>query len=233
MTASACPVCEGAALPLAAVRGADYLRCPECAAVHLDPSRRPDAAAERARYLLHRNDPDDPGYLAHLNRLAAPLLARLPRPSDGLDYGSGPADTPALPRLLSAAGHRVARYDPFFHPDEAALARRHDFIAVCETAEHFHHPAREFARLAALLVPGGLLAVLTEPPPPEPAAFARWHYLTDPTHVVFYAPATFAWFAQAHELALDLPAPGVAIFAKGDCSSRASRTAAGRGIISG
>lgn len=214
---AACPVCESAApVEFATVSGAAYLRCPDCAAVFLEPLRLPDPASERARYLRHENSPEDAGYVAFLNRLAAPLLSRLPRrPCDGLDYGSGPAPDPVLPRLLRGAGHRVALYDPFFRPDAGVFSESFDFIVACETAEHFHRPAFEFARLAGMLRAGGLLAVMTASPPDTPAAFSGWHYRSDPTHVVFYARRTFETLAARLGLRVEFPAADVAILARG------------------
>jgi taurine dioxygenase len=54
---------------------------------------------------------------------------------------------PALAAMLREAGHEVALYDPFFAPDPAPLAAIYDFVTCTETAEHFHDPRAEFARL--------------------------------------------------------------------------------------
>ena len=144
--APVCPVCRlDGTRAFAAVDGRRYWRCVHCEATFLDPAQYPTPARERAEYLRHRNDPADPGYRAFLARLAAPLLARLAPGAEGLDYGCGPG--PALAAMLAEAGHRVSLYDPFFHPDEAALARRYDFVSCTEVVEHFHRPAAEFARL--------------------------------------------------------------------------------------
>jgi hypothetical protein len=90
------------------------------------------------------------------------------------------------------------------------LARRYHFITCSEVAEHFHDPAAEFARLAGLLQPGGTLAVMTRWLA-DGVDFARWHYRRDPTHVVFYRPATFRHLAQQHGWRCELPAPDVAL----------------------
>jgi SAM-dependent methyltransferase len=188
--------------------GRGYWCCRACAAVFLDPSQLPDPAAELRRYREHRNDPTDPAYLAHLDRLARPLLERLPPGSSGLDYGCGPA--PALAGLLARAGHRVRLYDPFFRPDPAALAGSYDFIACAETAEHFHRPAAEFALLDRLLRPGAWLGVMTRLLTDE-VDFANWHYRRDLTHVVFYRAATFRAIAARFGWRCELLAPDVAI----------------------
>jgi hypothetical protein len=207
-----CPVClsekVGAFL---SAGGRDYWRCPECLATFLDPAQLPDAAAERERYLLHRNDPADAGYRRFLDRLAGPLLARLAPGSAGLDYGCGPS--PVLAGMLAEAGHRVSLYDPFFHDDPAALSRAYDFITCSEAAEHFHRPAAEFARLDGLLRPGGWLAVMTGLLADD-AGFERWHYRGDLTHVVFYKEETFRRLAERFGWSCEFPAADVILLRK-------------------
>jgi SAM-dependent methyltransferase len=207
-----CPLCRAADVhPHAELRGARYFACGVCRLVFLDPSRRPTAEAERAHYGTHRNDPDDPGYRAFLSRLADPLAERLAPGAEGLDYGSGPG--PALPRMMRERGFRVRAYDPFFAPDEDALRRSYDFVACSETAEHFHHPAREFARLHGLLRPGGWLGVMTEMLD-DARDFAGWRYARDPTHVCFYHADTMRWIAGAHGWRMESAGRNVVLFHK-------------------
>lgn len=204
-----CPVCEGAgAEAFARVDGRLYWRCPVCAARFLDPAQHPSPAEERAVYDLHRNDPDDIGYIRFLARLADPLAARLAPGSKGLDFGCGPG--PALARMLEHAGHRVSLYDPFYASDPAPLMQQYDFVTCTEVAEHFHRPAVEFARLRALLRPGGWLAVMTCFQTDD-ARFARWHYRSDPTHVVFYREATFRFLARQWGMAIEVPRKDVVL----------------------
>ena len=210
----ACPVCLDA-VPriLMHVDGRDYLRCDVCEATFLSPAQRPTAAVERAEYLLHRNDPADAGYRRFLQRLAGPLLARIAPASEGLDFGCGPG--PALAALLRAAGHAVSVYDPFFAPDADALGRRYDFITCTEVVEHFHAPATEFARLDALLRPGGWLGIMTCFQTDD-ARFAAWHYRRDPTHVVFYREATFHHLARRFGWQCEVPGKDVVLLRKSD-----------------
>lgn len=192
-TTIACPVCRtGETEAFVSVHGRDYRRCPVCEARFLVPSQRPTLAQEYAYYIQHENDSHDPGYRKFLFKLAGPLMARLGRPSRGLDYGCGPG--PALAAMLREAGHAVALYDPFFHPDPAPLNCTYDFLTCTEAVEHFHEPAAEFDRLRALVRPGGWLALMTCFQNDD-ARFADWHYRRDPTHVVFYREATFHWLA--------------------------------------
>ncbi|CUX79462.1 MAG: Methyltransferase domain [Roseibaca calidilacus] len=203
-----CPVCLGAAVPFLTIAARHYHRCPTCQARFLDPAHFIAPAEERAQYLTHENAIDDAGYRRFLSKLAAPLLARLAPGAHGLDYGCGPG--PALAAMLSEAGHEVALYDPFFAPDPAPLAQVYDFITCTEVAEHFHHPAAEFARLRGLVRPGGWLAAMTSFQTDD-ARFAGWQYRADPTHVVFYRDATFRYLAQTWGWRCEIPVKDVAL----------------------
>jgi len=204
-----CPVClAGAPLPFLSVMGRDYWRCAVCQARFLDPRQRLTIEEERAVYLRHENDPDDPRYRRFLSKLADPLRARLRGLSRGLDYGCGPG--PALAKMLREAGHDVALYDPFFAPHRGALERTYDFVTCSETAEHFHAPAAEFARLRALVRPGGWLALMTCFQTDD-ARFAAWHYRSDPTHVVFYREGTLRRLAATWGWRCEIPGKDVAL----------------------
>lgn len=212
--AAICRVCTGSPLrPFQSVDGRDYWRCPACEATLLDETQLPSADAERAEYALHENAAGDAGYRRHLARLLDPLLPKLAPASKGLDYGCGPG--PVLAAMLREAGHDVALYDPFFHRDEAALERRYDFVACTEVVEHFHRPAHEFARLRALLRPGGWLGILTCFQTDD-ARFAGWHYRRDTTHVAFYREATFRHLAARHGWRCDVPAKDVVLMQRTD-----------------
>jgi SAM-dependent methyltransferase len=154
----------------------------------------PDAAAEAARYATHRNDPADPGYRAFLDRLAVPLVERLPPGAEGLDVGSGPG--PTLSVMLAERGFPTEIWDPFFAPDETPLARTWDFVTCTETVEHFHDPEASWARLFDVVAPGGWLAVMTEPfdevgeGEEAESALSAWWYARDPTHVALHRART-------------------------------------------
>lgn len=189
----------------------DYLRCGDCEATFLHPAHFLKPHQERAEYERHRNTPEDPGYVRFLSQVAQPLLARLPPRSRGLDYGCGPG--PVLAQMLRDAGHTVALYDPFFHPDPSALEDRYDFITCTEVIEHFHAPAQEFGRLDALLQPGGWLALMTCFQTDD-KRFVQWHYRRDPSHVVFYRENTLAHIARRHGWRMEVPARNVALMHK-------------------
>lgn len=207
----ACPLCGRASpAPHHAAAGTRFHRCAGCALIFRDPAQWPDRDAEAAHYRLHRNDPHDPGYRRFLQPLFDALAPRLPAGAEGLDFGCGPG--PALAAMLREAGHRVQVYDPLFADAPDTLRRRYDFVTASEVIEHLHRPAETLALLGDLLGAGGILGVMTGAPPADPEAFARWHYLRDPTHVAFYGPDTLRWIAQRHGWTLSLPARHVALF---------------------
>jgi len=115
-----------------------------------------------------------------------------------LDYGSGP--TPVLAGILAQEGFEVTAYDPYFAPS-APLDRPFDAIVSVETFEHFRQPGREMDRLAAMLVPGGLLLAMTELRLPD-CDFRTWHYAGDETHITFYSDETFRFISAAWALRL-------------------------------
>ncbi len=186
----------------------DYYRCEQCKLVFVPPPQRLAPADEKAVYDLHRNSPDDSGYRQFLSRLYTPLLARLPPGAQGLDFGAGPG--PTLSRMFEEAGHPMTIYDPFYAPDRLVLERQYDFITATEVAEHFFEPGRELERLAGMLRPAGWLGLMTKRVTTQ-QAFTRWHYILDPTHVVFFSDTTFEWLAHHLDMRLELPAADVAL----------------------
>jgi 2-polyprenyl-3-methyl-5-hydroxy-6-metoxy-1,4-benzoquinol methylase len=96
--------------------------------------------------------------------------------------------------VLSTHGFSVESYDPIFFPRADLLNFRYDFLLCCEAAEHFFYPDQEFARIHALLKPGGILAVSSRLAVPR-EEFAHWQYRRDPTHVIFFQQATVEWLA--------------------------------------
>lgn len=205
-----CPLCHHpAAAEFHRDKSRTYYRCTRCALLFVDPAERPARDAEKARYDLHQNDPDDPGYRSFLSHLANAIIQATPPTAAGLDFGCGPG--PALARMLEESGRSVTLYDPFYVPDESALSRQYDFIAASEVFEHLHRPAYELDRLFAALRPGGVLAVMTSFLPPTKAEFADWYYARDPTHVCFYDHQVFEFIANHWRAAVQFPARNVAL----------------------
>lgn len=210
--AHACPVCEARSLtPFREVDEKRYLRCGVCEATVMAPECRLAGEDERAVYELHENNPEDIGYRRFLSKLADPLRPKLTPGAQGLDFGCGPG--PALARMLEAEGFGVALYDPFFYPDESALSQTYDFITCTEVVEHLYEPARVFDQLNGLLKPGGWLGVMTCFQTDD-SRFDHWHYRRDPTHVVFYREATFAWLANRYGWRMESPRKDVVLLQK-------------------
>ncbi len=189
-----------------------FYRCACCSLVYVDPGQRLTPLHEVLRYVDHRNDASDHGYLRFLERLTAPLLERLPRGAAGLDFGCGPS--PALCELMRSSGHSMSAYDPVFFPDEQVLANTYDFVTCSEVAEHAHDPHALFAQLDALTRPGGTIAVMTSFYDPT-APFGEWWYQRDRTHVSFFVAETMQWVARCFGWTVSFPAPNVSLFVVG------------------
>lgn len=153
----------------------------------------PDRNAEEKRYKAHQNDPQDAGYIRFLNQAVIPALPYLNNKMQGLDYGCGP--TQALAGLLKLHGLHCENYDPFFYPDMHENC--FDFIFSTEVIEHFFNPAQELARISKMLIPGGILTIMTEPWV-SAEHFSEWHYAKDTTHVCFYHANTIAFICSQY-----------------------------------
>jgi hypothetical protein len=211
MSARSCPLCGGAARAFFSGEGRDYRRCVTCALTFLDASQHADPARERARYAEHRNGPGDPGYREFLERVLAPLRARLAPGAEGLDYGCGPG--PAASVIMGEHGFPTADFDPLFLNDASKLTRAYDFIVCTEVLEHLRRPADDLARLDGLLKPGGVLGVMTGVLEDD-AAFPGWWYRRDFTHIAFYRPETLEWIARSRGWTLTRPSRDAALFKK-------------------
>ena len=164
LTAEPCPLClSSRSRPLhkggKASGYRDFLHCPNCDLVFVPREQLLDAAGQKARYLQHNNDVDDPAYREFLGRMYFALRPHLRPGSCGLDFGAGPG--PALQRMMIEDGFEAQVYDLYFYPDESVLKRTYDFVTCTETVEHFSRPRRELERINRLLRPGGWLGVMT------------------------------------------------------------------------
>ena len=207
-----CPLCdspETEAFHKDGVR--KYIRCTRCELIfvpkefHLAPDK------ERSRYDLHENSPDDPEYRAFLRRLIDPLLPRLEKGSNGLDFGSGPG--PTLSLMMRQRGFEMEDYDPFYSEGDSVLERRYDFIACTETVEHFCEPRKSWELMLGLVRPDGVIGVMTDMLE-DGMDFSNWHYIRDDTHVAFYSRKTFEWIARRYDLSANFHGRSVALFEK-------------------
>lgn len=186
-----------------------YHRCEGCDLIFLDPAQRSTPLDEVLRYMDHRNDPRDAGYLRFLRRLADPVCEVVPPGTRGLDYGCGP--TPLLGEWLTSQGRETVSYDPVFHPLERLRDARYDFITCSEVVEHSHDPLALFARMADALEDGGRLAVMTRYHGVD-GPFETWWYRRDHTHACFFTERTMRWVARRMGWTVAFPATHVAIF---------------------
>lgn len=208
-----CPLCvyTGGSNHFHSDRHRDYYRCPLCHLVHVPPSQFLPPETERAEYDKHQNSSDNAGYRIFLNRLFTPLNTRLSSASHGLDFGSGPG--PTLSLMFEEAGHQMSLYDPFYAPEKHAFTAQYDFITASEVVEHLHDPAAELALLWSILKPGGWLGIMTKLAL-DRAAFSRWHYKSDPTHVCFFSIKTMDWLARQWQTELLQIGKDVLLFQK-------------------
>lgn len=182
-----------------------------CALISVPSRHHVSADEERAEYDLHQNEPGDAGYRTFLGRLANPLMARLEPGARGLDFGCGPG--PTLSVMLAEAGFHVDLYDLYYEPDPEVFLKRYNFITATEVVEHLAEPKRELERLYSMLVPGGVLAIMTKLATSK-EAFSKWHYKNDKTHISFFSRETFGWLAQHWQAELELVGADVIFLSK-------------------
>lgn len=189
--------------------------------IHVPPAQHPSLADEKARYDLHRNFPDDPGYRAFLSQLTRAIETDVPGVGEGLDVGCGPTDLLAM--ILRENGWRMRIHDPFYHPDPDALTRGYDLVTCTEVVEHFRDPAMEWTRLVRLVRPGGWLGIMTALWSHR-TDFKAWRYRRDETHLCFYSTQTLNWLATRHGLTLVRCASPVALFQRQNSSASPNKT---------
>ena len=188
-----------------------YLRCPHCALVFVPEPHRVSPQKEKETYDLHDNNPQDKGYRAFLSRMSAPLMERLPPHQHGLDFGCGPG--PTLSVMLKEHGHTMDIFDPFYHNEPQRLTHTYDFITATEVVEHLRDPDAEFTTLFGMLGPGGWLGIMTKMVTDQ-AAFSRWHYTHDPTHICFFSKETFEYIGQRFNAELSFSGNDVVLLQK-------------------
>ncbi|MFA7824874.1 class I SAM-dependent methyltransferase [Aeromonas dhakensis] len=211
MTPLSCPLCcatDAYELPVA---GKLYHRCRACELVWLDAAEHLDPAREKAVYDGHDNQVDDPRYRHFLQRAFGEVQRRLPPPASGLDFGCGPG--PALIAMGREAGYQMAGYDKFYADEPELLTRQYDVITSTEVIEHIATPSAVLETLWGCLKPGGLLVLQTQRVLGD-ERFRQWRYRHDPTHIVFFAEASFRALADRWQAQVEFPHADVAVFTK-------------------
>jgi len=207
-----CPLCAAAAVvEYYSDARRDYYQCSQCWLVFVAPWHYLSRDEERAVYDLHCNSPDDQAYRKFLSRLADPLMERLGKGDRGLDFGSGPG--PTLSVMLEESGFSTAIYDIFYANDASVLEADYGFITATEVVEHLSEPGKVLDNLWARIKPGGYLALMTKLVL-DRAAFSRWHYKNDQTHICFYSRETFGYIGQKWGAEVEYPADDVILIRK-------------------
>lgn len=177
------------------LNGIIFLTCDTCFVLFKHPQHFVTATVEKERYLKHTNDVTNHGYQKFVSPLVNAIFSKYNTTDMGLDFGAGTG--PVVSKLLSEKGYIPALYDPFFHPDTAALQKKYDYIICSEVIEHFYNPNKEFQLLKNLLKPKGTLYCMTELVPKE-IPLKDWYYKNDYTHVVFYTEKTMQWIKKKY-----------------------------------
>ncbi|MCP1268668.1 class I SAM-dependent methyltransferase [Aeromonas hydrophila] len=211
MTPLSCPLCCAADAYELPVAGKLYHRCRACELVWLDAAEHLDPAREKAVYDGHDNQVDDPRYRQFLQRAFGEVQRRLPPPASGLDFGCGPG--PALIAMGREAGYQMVGYDKFYADKPELLAQQYDFITSTEVIEHIAAPRAVLERLWGCLKPGGLLVLQTQRVLGD-ERFRQWRYRHDPTHIVFFAEASFRALAARWQAQVEFPHADVAVITK-------------------
>jgi len=193
-----CLLCHSDSEPFTESQGRSFHLCQVCQLIFVEPDCHLAEAEEKERYLEHENSIENQGYVKMFRDKIEIIQQHCFGIKSVLDYGCGYA--PVLCTLLERDGFSARGYDSYFFPewDDAA---GYDLIVSTEAFEHFRNPLKELQRIKAALNSAGYLAVMTKWYPvkdnlPDAKAFRAWYYQRDPTHIVFYGPATFAWIAD-------------------------------------
>lgn len=193
---SPCPLCGHIVSPLRLKTGSStigYRRCEACGFIGMEPSDRLSRADEKARYLLHRNDLANSGYVDFLGAFIQRALTPFKHPGARiLDFGSGPS--PLLAELTTRLGYTCDIHDPFFAPTRSWKNRAYDAILIHEVAEHLHEPGIVFSTLTERVAVGGIIAIRTRFLPEATEDFHDWWYRLDRTHVSFFSASCLAKF---------------------------------------
>ena len=188
-----------------------YLQCLNCDFVFVPSQYHLSESEERKRYDTHKNNPEDPRYRQFLSQLTEPLIELISSDSYGLDFGCGPG--PTLSLMMQEKGHQMDLYDKFYARNQSVFKKSFDFITLTEVLEHLCDPVFELERLASILKPKGILAVMTQLLTKD-IDFDSWYYKNDPSHIGFYNDKSLTGLASLLELEITQFSDRVIFFKK-------------------
>lgn len=188
-----------------------YLKCSNCELISVPDEYLLTDAEEKAEYDQHQNGPEDEGYRNFLSRTFEPLVSRISKDSEGLDFGCGPG--PTISVMADTLGIKVNNYDLYYFHDTELLSKKYDFITMTEVIEHVKDAKGLLAQLDQLLKQNSILAIMTKRVI-DKEHFCRWHYKNDPTHIRFYSMKTFHWIAENLNWKMEIIDKDVVFFTK-------------------
>ncbi len=188
-----CPLCNHTGHYYLTDKKRDFFKCIFCESIFVNPKQLPSFENERDRYLFHKNDIKDLGYLQFVKPAFVEITSSFSKNEIGLDYGSG--NNSAISFLLKEKQYQIHEYDPIFKNDIEFLKLKYDYIACIEVIEHFHIPSFEFTKLVQLLKPKGKLYCMTHIID-DKIDFLNWYYKNDFTHVFFYSLKAMHWIKE-------------------------------------
>jgi SAM-dependent methyltransferase len=189
----------------------DYYQCINCSFVFVPFKYHLSASEEKERYDSHNNNPKDPRYRHFLSQLTEPLNGLISNASIGLDFGCGPG--PTLSLMLEEQGHCVELFDKYYANDHSVFDKEFDFITLTEVIEHLYDPIYELERLASILKPKGVLAIMTQTITKD-VDFKTWYYKNDPSHISFFSQKSLEFLASHLELRMKQHSERVIFFKK-------------------
>ena len=209
---SHCPLCQQHSLvAFHQDKFRRYMRCGHCLLVSVPSEFLLSTTDEKAIYDQHQNNAEDLGYRQFLSRAVDPVLARVNANSQGLDFGCGPG--PTISVMAAEQGVKVDNYDLYYFNHPEKLTRQYDFVTMTEVIEHVADAKALLTTLDNLLKPGSLMLIMTKRVSDQ-AAFSKWHYKNDLTHINFYSTETFEWIAQQYNWSLEVLGNDVVLFTK-------------------
>jgi 2-polyprenyl-3-methyl-5-hydroxy-6-metoxy-1,4-benzoquinol methylase len=188
------------------------LICHVCDLIFSDPKFHLSTAAEKSRYDLHQNNPNDSNYLAFLRQVTKPLAELLEDRARGLDFGCGSG--PAIATIFSESDITVTNYDPYYFNDESVFETKYDFVTATEVFEHISQPKAALDKVSNCLKKNAYLALMTSLH--TNIDFENWYYKNDPTHIVFYSEKTMHWIAKSFAFEIVLLKSPVIIMRKNE-----------------